>query len=572
VVFLAGLTVLCGCAGGGPEDPVDLLIRGGMVLDGTGSAASRADLAVRDGRIVEIGPRLGQPAAREIDADGLVVAPGFVDMHSHADLIVLAEPETQRRLLANKLLQGVTTLVVGNCGLGVAPSTPEAAEMLADVNGWMTPDGVVAGPLTVGDYLRRLERAGVVMNVATLVPHGPVRISAMGLAAGEPAPGQSESMRAAVARGLSEGAWGLSAGLIYPPGIYSATEELVGLAAEVARRDRMFTCHVRGSSETLVPATLELIEIGRSSGARVHHSHLEAVGERFWPVVSRVLALEDEARDDGVRISHDVFPYTRAATMMSAIFPPWSLEGGLPGLLERLRDPDERAEIRREIEHRVPKWPPWEPGGWPHNLVGAVGWDGIIVASVRPGGPGDLVGRDLASIAESSSRDAFDIVADLMISEEGKVGQQVDEISGRPGRMDALLSILRHPAAAVVSDAEDYGRGAPHPAHAGAFARVLRLAREEGVLSLEEAIRAMTSRPASLVGLPDRGVIRAGARADLVVFDPERVADRATWEDPRRAADGIRWVVINGETVVDDGSPVAGALAGQVLRASDTEE
>jgi len=548
VAFLVGLTALCGCAGGGPDEPVDLLVRGGRVLDGTGSAATRADVAVRDGRIVAIGPRLDLPAAREINADGLMVAPGIVDMHSHADLIALAEPETQRRLLVNKLLQGVTTLVVGNCGLGVAPATPEAAEMLAGVNGWMTPEGVIAGPLTVGDYLRRLENTGVVMNVATLVPHGPVRISAMGIAAGEPTPEQSESMRAAVARGLAEGAYGLSVGLIYPPGMYSATDELAGLAAEVARRDRLFTCHVRGSSETLVPATLELIEIGRSSGARVHHSHLEAVGERFWPDVSRVLALEDDARDGGIRISHDVFPYTRAATMMSAIFPPWSLQGGLPGLLERLRDPADRARIREEIEHRVPEWPPWKPGGWPHNLVGAVGWDGILVASVGPGGPEDLVGRDLASIAESSSRDAFDVVADLMLSEEGQVGQQVDEISGGPGRMEALLSILRHPAAAVVS-------------------RALRLAREDGVLSIEEVVRRMTSLPASLVGVRDRGVIREGAFADLVVFDPDRVADRATWENPRLPAEGIRWVVINGETVVDDRSPVAGAIAGRVLKA-----
>jgi N-acyl-D-aspartate/D-glutamate deacylase len=568
VAFLAAAAALCGC-GGGPE-PVDLLLRNGTVVDGTGSAASRVDLAVRGGRVVEIGPGLDLPASRVIDAEGMVVAPGIVDMHSHADLIVLSDPETQQRLLANKLLQGVTTLVVGNCGLGVAPATPEASEILAAVNGWMTPDGVRAGPLSVDGFLGRLEQAGVVMNVATLVPHGPVRISAMGLAAGEPTAEELESMRASVARGLSEGAWGLSAGLIYPPGMYSATDELASLAVEAARRDRLFTSHVRGSSETLLDATRELIEIGRMSGARVHHSHLEAVGERFWPRIRQVLELEDEARAAGVSVSHDVFPYTRAATMMSAIFPPWSLEGGLDGLLGRLGDPAARARIREEVHGRVPEWPPWEPGGWPHNLVGAVGWDGILVASVRPGGPEEMVGLDLAAVAEASSRDPFDVVADLMIAEQGQVGQLVAEISGAPGRTDALLSILRHPAAAIVSDAEDYGRGAPHPAHAGAFARVLRLTRDDGILPLEEAIHKMTSRPASIVGLPDRGVIREGAWADLVVFDPERVADRATWEEPRRPAEGVRWVAINGRVVVDDGQPVAGALAGRVLRAPAT--
>jgi N-acyl-D-aspartate/D-glutamate deacylase len=200
-----------------------------------------------------------------------------------------------------------------------------------------------------------------------------------------------------------------------------------------------------------------------------------------------------------------------------------------------------------------------------------VGWDGILVASVGAGGPSELVGRDLASIAESSARDPFDVVADLMVAQDGRVGQLVDEISGRESETAGLMAILRHPAAAIVSDAEDYGRGAPHPAHAGAFARVLRLAREEGGLSLEEAIRRMTSRPASLVGIRDRGVLREGAWADLVVLDPERVTDRATWDDPRRPAEGVVWVVINGVTVVADGIPVAGAPAGRVLRASDEE-
>ena len=214
----------------------------------------------------------------------------------------------------------------------------------------------------------------------------------------------------------------------------------------------------------------------------------------------------------------------------------------------------------------MPEWPPWRQGGWPHNLVKAVGWDGILVASVPPGGPEEFVGRRLSEIADEQGRDPFDVVADLMLAQEGQVGQQVDEISGRDGRLQVLLSIFTHPAAAVISDAEDYGRGSPHPAHAGAFARALQLSRQQEVMPLEEAVRKMTAYPASIVGLADRGVARVGAPADLVVFNPATVADRANWDDPRLPAEGVRWVLINGQVVVEEGE-YRGGLAGQVLRA-----
>lgn len=238
----------------------------------------------------------------------------------------------------------------------------------------------------------------------------------------------------------------------------------------------------------------------------------------------------------------------------------------MPELLKRLKEPASRQRIRHELETRTPEWPPWQPGGWPHNLVKAVGWDGIIIASVRPAGPRELVGHSLAAIADAQGRHPFDVAADLMLSQDGQVGQQVAEISGREGSTEVLLSIFAHPAAAVISDAEDYGRGSPHPAHAGAFVRALRLARERDLMPLEEAVRKMTSYPASLVGLTDRGVIREGAPADLVIFDPESVTDHASWEAPRLSAEGIHRVIINGNVVVEDGSYLGGP-AGQVLRA-----
>jgi N-acyl-D-aspartate/D-glutamate deacylase len=564
------LVALSDCAPSAPS--FDLVVRGGAVMDGSGAPAFRADVAVAGGRIVSVGTVPEAARARTvIDAANLAVAPGFVDMHSHADLIALADAATQRRLLANKLLQGVTTLVVGNCGLGVAPSDEVSADALAGINGWMTPEGVTAGPMSVGAYLDRLESGGVVLNVATLVPHGALRASVMGFAHDTPDDDEVRRMRAALALALDEGAFGLSAGLIYPPGMYAATGELVELGREVSLRDGLFACHVRGSSETLIPATRELIEIGRATGARAHHSHLEAVGEAFWSEIGAVLAMEDAARADGVRLSHDVFPYTRAATMMAAIFPPWSLEGGIPALIDRLEDPALRERIRDDIEGTSPEWPPWVPGGWPHNLVGAVGWDGIIVASVPQGGPSEWVGRDLAAISAQVGRDPFDVVADLMIAHGGRIGQQVDEISGRGEAPDGLLAILGHSAAGVVSDAEDFGRGSPHPAHAGSFARVLRLARERGLMTVEEAVRRMTAVPASVVGLPGTGAIREGAPADMVVFDPGATADRATWDSPRLPASGVRWVVVSGVVVVDRGALTDARPAGRVLRAPPLE-
>lgn len=540
---------------------VDLLLRGGTLVDGTGAPPRRADLAVKAGRIAAIGELAGTPAREVVDVSGHAVAPGFIDMHSHADLVLLAEPGARRRLVAAKAAQGVTTIVVGNCGLGPAPCDEAAAGILAAVNGWMTPEGVRTSGLTLGRYLELLGEGGVPFNVAALAPHGPIRVSAMGLSPGRPDAAQARAMARALDRALDEGAFGLSFGLIYPPGMYSDTDELVELARLVAARDRLVTAHVRGSSETLEAASRELIEIGRLSGARVHHSHLEAVGRRFWPGVRRVLALEDGARRDGVRVSHDVFPYTRAATMMSAIFPPWSLEGGVPALLERLADPATRERIRVDVECAVPGWPPWVEGGWPHNLVGAVGWGAILVASVGGDGPREWIGRSLGDIAAEAGRAPFDVVADLMIDQRGRVGQLVGEISGDPVELDPLLSILVHPAAAVITDAEDYGRGVPHPAHAGAFARALRLNRERRLMPLEALIRRMTLLPASIVGLTDRGVLRPGAPADVAVFDPVTVGDRATWDEPRATAAGMRLVLVNGR-------PTDSGDHGVVLRAA----
>lgn len=544
----------------------DLLIQGGSLLDGTGADPISADVVIRDGLIQSILDGNPPAAKRVIDASGLTIAPGFVDIHSHADMILLAERETREALLAARLSQGITTIVVGNCGVGPGPCSDDVRPVLSDLNGWMTPPGVDTPALSIDGYLSTLESNGVPLNVGTLIPHGPVRLSAMGLRAGPPSTDELAVMKRLVVEGLGQGAYGLSTGLIYPPGMYSATSELIALARIVAEHDAIFTSHIRGSSETLLAATAELIEIARESGARAHHSHLEAVGERFWRDIEGALALEDQARQDGLQISHDVFLYTRAATMMLAVFPPWALEGGLPALLERLDDPATRARIQDEIEHHVPEWPPWQKGGWPHNLVGAVGWEGIRVASLGADGPSETTGKSLVQLGKERECEPFDVLVDLMRAHAGQVGQFVDQISGRDEQLEGLLTILSHPLSAVITDAEDYGTGAPHPAHAGGFARALRINRRHSLFPLPELIRRMTSYPASIIGL-DRGVLRPGAPADLVLFDPATVSDRADYEQPRLTPTGMPWVILNGQVVVDNGV-AQGGLHGTVLRAS----
>ena len=537
---------------------LDFRIRNARVVDGTGAPARRADLGIRNGRFAA--PE-GE-ALRELDAGGLVAAPGFVDIHSHGDLVLASGRPDREALLAGRLAQGITTEVIGNCGLGAAPLFGAAPGLAPAVHAWMTPAGATWRWESLADYFAVLETRGLPLNVAALAPHGLLRLGAMGLRPGAPGPGERDAMARALERSLDEGAFGLSCGLIYPPGMFSATEELLGLARSLKAVDGVFAAHVRGSSETLLPAVRELLQIGRAADIRVHHSHAEAVGRGHWDKLEAFLELEREARREGARVSADMFPYPVAATMMYAIYPPWALEGGPGELLARLRNSGARARIREDIENRRPEWPPWEPGGWPHNLVAAVGWDRIRVSSVGSASRQEMVGRSLAALGEAAGRHPFDAISDLMLEEEGAVGQFVLDISGEEG----LRRLVSDPEVAFITDANDYGKGSPHPAAYGAFPRILRRhVREDGLLSLEEAIRRMTSLPAAIVGLSDRGRIAPGLPADLVLFDSGTVADHATFEEPRARATGIRATFVNGRPVLRNGR-FTGALPGRVLR------
>lgn len=545
----------------------DLLIENASVVDGTGQPAYSADIGVTADRIAAVGSFHGRGRKR-IDAAKLTVIPGIIDPHSHADLILPLDPAKQAQLMRCKLAQGVTTTIIGNCGLGCAPvANSEAEKILRAVNSWMTPDQVEWRWRTLGDYLKRIENNGLPLNVASLTPHGPVRISAMGLSKGPPSRAQLKKMRSLVEQSMKDGALGLSTGLIYPPGMYSNAEELKDLAGIVSDYGGIYTSHIRGSSETLIPAVQELLEVGRQTGVRVHHSHNEAVGRNHWEKIDRVLELEEHAERDGIRISFDMFPYTAAATMMIAIYPPWALEGGVDQLILRLKNIKTRARILRDIERKSPSWPPWTEHGWPHNLVKATGWDSITIGYVEGRKNRKFLNRSLGELGRLTGKSPFDAISDLIIEENGKVSMLIFEVTGERQQNNLLAKYATHRLGAFSTDAEDYGRGLPHPAAFGAFPRILsRLVRSQNLLTFEEAIRKMTSFPATIFGLKDRGTIRPGAFADLVILDPLKISDHATYKNPRRQATGIHSVIINGSVYLEEDEFIGGLNGKLIIR------
>lgn len=388
----------------------------------------------------------------------------------------------------------------------------------------------------------------------------------MGLRSGEASEKEMEQMRLLVREGMEAGAFGLSCGLVYPPGMYTPTNELIELCQVMRVFGGFFTSHIRGSSGLLVDAVAEIIEIGEKAGVAVQHSHNEGFGKRHFWKIEKTLEMESEARKKGVDIAFDVFPYTAAATNMLANYPSWTLEGGVQEFVRRLKDPGTRETIRKEVETKAPVWPPWVKGGWPHNLVMATGWDNIYVSNLYLEKNKKYLGKSMTEVAEATGKTPFDALSDLMIEEEGLISQLIFGCSGDKDGEEWLQVLIKEPWGAISTDAVDVAKGVAHPAAYGTYPRVLgRYVREKSLLSLEEAIRKMTSLPASRAGLGDRGKIERGMKADIVVFNPHTVRDRATYENPRQLSKGIEYVLINGHIVVAKGT-YQGGFVGKVLR------
>ena len=492
-----------------PRQSFDLLIRGGIVVDGTGARAFQADVAVRGDRIAAVGAIQGS-AKRVIDAPGLAVAPGFIDVHAHDDAAVIATPA-----MDFKVMQGVTTDIVGNCGMGVAP-VGEAFEGFFNAG-----LANVLGPVpelrwrTFGEYMEAVEEARPALNVACLVPHGVIRFGVLQIERRPPEPPELEAMQKRVAEAMAAGALGLSTGLIYLPGAFAERGELVELARVPAQQGGLYVSHVRDEGDRLLEAVAEAVNIGREAGLPVQISHHKAAGQANWGKTERSLRFIEQSRQEGVDVAFDVYPYTAASTVLGAM----------------ARSP---------------------AAGDP---------EAVMVASVRE--KREYEGKTIAEIATMLGLPPGKALERVLAEEPDAVGIffMMDEADVR--------RVMQHPLCMIGSDGIPSPTGKPHPRLYGTFPRVLgRYVREEGLLTLEEAVHKMSGLPARRFGLRERGELRDGWFADLVVFDLDRVADRATYQEPRQYPGGIEYVIVNGEVAAEAGQQKA-VRAGRVLRRSD---
>ena len=544
--------------------PLDTVIKNGRVADGSGAAAVLADVGISGGVIQAVG-KLEPDGARVIDASGKIVAPGFIDIHSHSEFILPMKRAPE--ILAPFIQQGITTIVGGNCGYSPAPINPKTLDLMKSYSMFLKGEELEWDWTSFGGFLDYLERQGVCLNLVPMVAHGAVRIHELGFEGRRVTPDEMNNMKRLVRESLEQGAHGFSSGLLYAPGIFSPPEELVELAGALKGYDAIYTSHIRGSSETLSSATKEVIRVGEANGIRCQHSHMEAFGRAHWPKIDSIIKLHEEARARGVDSAWDVIPYISANTTLLAIFPPWSLAGGVDGLLQRLGDPQTRARIRQSIEDDLPGWPSWLEGDWPHNLVEATGWDNITIIWVESEKNKDLEGKTIPRIAVEQGKDPFDAAFDLVLEEKGHAMALYFGVSGDRTTEEGMEKLLAQPLAAAETDAIITGRGVPHPAGYGAFPRVLgHFVRRRKLFSLEEAVRKCTSVAAERFHLKRRGYIREGMFADITIFDPETVDDTTTYEKPVSPPKGIEYVLINGEVVLEQGRYHADSLAGQVIR------
>jgi dihydroorotase/N-acyl-D-amino-acid deacylase len=543
-----------------PQDagPYDVVLEGGKVIDGTGAAWFHGDVALEGDRIARITPAGGLEdveADRRIDATGMVVAPGFIDVQSHSRDPLL---DGDGRVVS-KVTQGITTEILGEGWTnGPANERTLAAEGLADPEGdaedGEEPAHDFTGPRGFDAWLRAMAENGVSPNVGSFLGATTVRTYAMGEATGAPSPAQLDTMRAVTRRAMEDGAFGLATALIYPPGSYAGTDELAEMAAAMAPYGGLYVTHLRSEGDQLLAALREAMEIGRRGDVPVEVYHLKAAGRRNWPAMDMAIALIDSARAAGQDVQANMYPYTAGSTGLAAVLPPWASEGGK--LLERLKDPEQRREIHDAVLSPGTEW---------ENLGRLAGPDGVLVAGLDEEENQRYVGMRLSEIAEEMGTDWVDAAIELIVSEEDRVPTVYFLMSSGNVRQQ-----MRRPWIKWGTDAEgmhpDSADGLTHPRAYGTYPRILgRYVREEGVMGLEEAVRKATSAVATRLHLQDRGVLREGAFADVVVFDPETIVDRATYEDPHRLSVGVEHVFVNGVAVVRDGEHT-GALPGRIVR------
>jgi N-acyl-D-amino-acid deacylase len=528
----------------------DVVIRNGHIIDGTGSPWYGADIGIRDGRIAAIGDLAAAQAKRTIDAHGMVVAPGFIDMLGQSELTILVDPR-----LPSKIYQGITTEITGE-GDSVAPQTD--ATIQADRVGYehyhIQPDW-----RNLDQYFQRLQKQGMGINLATYVGATQVRRVVLGDADVQPTPAQLEQMKTLVDQAMQQGAMGVSTSLEYAPAPYARTDELIALAAEAAKYGGIYASHMRSEGDAEMASLDETIRIGREAHIPVEIWHLKTAGKRNWGKMPEVVAKIDAARDSGVDISADTYAYTAWFNSLSAFIPPWAHDGGDAKLIERLKDPAARARIRKDMLAASSTWDnEWDEIPGPQAvLIGVVQNPQLL----------PLQGKTLAQVAQMWRQDPIDALCDLLIKDNAFTGVAVFGMS----EPDVVLA-LQQPWVSVDNDSSGaaptglLGQEHPHPRAYATFPRILRkYVRQEHKLSLPDAIRKFSALPAQRMHLSDRGVLKKDMWADVVVFDPATVRDVASFENPNQLSQGMEYVLVNGVPVIDGGK-MTNVLPGKVLR------
>jgi len=543
-VFLFLLAASCGPS----QPPYDLVIIGGSVIDGTGAPAVMTDVGVRGGHIATIGPLADARATRRIDAKGLVVAPGFIDMHNHSDYTILVEPKAE-----SAIRQGLTTLVLGESRSAGPLKAGENDDPRSRADG-ATPDWT-----TLGGYFEKLETQHVATNIASYVGEEQVWTYVKGYGQSPATPDEIEQMKKLVAQAMEEGAMGLSTALLVPPSSLATTENLIELAKVAKQYGGIYSSHIRDEGERVFEAVQEAINVGKGANIPVDILHMKIAHKKLWGRVNEIIAMVQKARDEGLNVQANVYPYTAGQNNLSSIIPPWAVDGGRDQMVARLKNPALRPRLRREILNGLPGW-------YNHFLATGDGWGGMILVTLKNDKNKAFQGKRMSELIGARGGNPADVLMDVLIEENGSV----PTVFFHHSEPDMQL-VMKQPWTSIGSDGGALSVDGPtshthpHPRYFGTFPRVLgRYVRELQVLTLPEAVKKMTSMNADKIGIKDRGRLKEGQWADITVFNPATVIDRATFENPHQYPVGIDYVIVNG-TVTIDKAQHTGALAGRVI-------
>ena len=537
----------------------DIKIINGTILDGSGKLRFRADVGINGDKITAVGNLADAEAEKTIDATGKFVSPGFIDFHTHSDLSLVYDPFARSRIYT-----GVTTDVIGNCGIGVAPVREERKKELIQYLGTRI-IGTIPAPLelhwnTVQEYFDYLDSHKPAVNVVAYVAQGAIRIDEMGFSDAAPTAEQMDHMKAELRKAMEAGCVGMSTGLVYLPGAYTSKEELAELSKEMVPYNGFYVTHIRSEGDDEMEAIDEAIYIAKTAGVPLHVSHLKIMGKHNFGKIDQVFAKLDAAEKDGLDVRFDCYPYTAGMSSLGVLLPTWAFEGGVAPMLERIKVPENRARIIREMEEGLP--------GWNNFYKMSGGWDAITIASVMTEQNKYIEGMNIADIAKERGEDPYDTFFRLLEEEKGKI----QFITFTQGEEDTD-KVVTHPKTCIGSDSMTFShegimsQGKPHPRAFGTMGRIFSYyVKEKHMLTFEDAVRKITHLPATYLGIDaTRGLIKEGYFADIVVFDPDEIADKATYIEPRQYTVGIKYVLVNGEVALADGVQTD-VCAGRVVK------